>query len=146
MLGAKCRLLRSQLNISSKIIVPSFAVLKSISPTGESTYARETWKEWAMDINEWLGMLMVDADRVKANDRVDPYLCTYVPNSASEPRDVVQIQWRGMIPSCVIHKTWTDLWQVLISHNINTRTKLMVSLLVKCYPRSLCMLKHHDRL
>lgn len=66
-----------------------------------------------MDIHEWLGMLMVDADRLKANDRVDPYLCTYqVPNPASGPRDVVQLQWRGVIPSCAIHQVWTDLWQV----------------------------------
>ena len=101
------------MSISSKIVVPSFSTPKGISPIGESTYAREAWKEWAMDIHEWLGMLMVDADRLKANDRVDPYLCTYqVPNPASGPRDVVQLQWRGVIPSCAIHQVWTDLWQV----------------------------------
>lgn len=58
-------------------------------------------------------MAAIDADRIKANDRVDPYLSTYeVPDPIKAPMRIVRLHWRGMIPVGFIDKTWTDLWQV----------------------------------
>ncbi|KAN0088373.1 Ribonuclease P 40kDa (Rpp40) subunit domain containing protein [Tylopilus felleus] len=48
---------------------------------------------------EWIGMACLGAQRLRANDRVDPYVAVYdVPEPASIG-DVVHVRWKGLMDS-----------------------------------------------
>lgn len=97
--------------ISEPLSIPSFSAPEGEGPIKGTEYTKETWKEWALDIHEWLGMAVIDADRIKASDVVDPYLSTYqVPNPIKKSQKLTRLRWRGMIPAGFIHKMWADLW------------------------------------
>ncbi|KAF8422065.1 ribonuclease P 40kDa subunit-domain-containing protein [Tirmania nivea] len=118
-LGSAPRILQPHIEISGPLTVPSFSAPEGAGPIRGTEYTRETWKEWALDIHEWLGMVAIDADRIKANDTVDPYLSTYqVPNPSKNPQKVTRLRWRGMIPAGFIHQTWTDLCGLLASKKL----------------------------
>lgn len=94
--------------------MPSFNPEDGLSPTKGTEYTREAWKEWATDLQEWIAMVQLRADRIQANDSVDPYLSTYeVTNSVDGPLKVVQLRWRGMIPARFIKKTWKELAKLI---------------------------------
>ncbi|KAF8468913.1 hypothetical protein BDZ91DRAFT_721372 [Kalaharituber pfeilii] len=54
------------------------------APDGSSDYAIEAWKEWALDLYEWIGMALIEADRMKADDKVDPHLSNYQVNEPAK--------------------------------------------------------------
>lgn len=110
-LGSVPRILQPQIVTSGPLAVPSFVAPEGAKPIQGGKFSKEMWKEWALDIHEWLGMVAIDADRINANDKVDPYLSTYqVPDPIDRSLKVVKLRWRGMIPAEFIHKMWTSLW------------------------------------
>ena len=52
------------------------------------------------DIQEWLGLVAIDSPRIRADDRIDPYLSRYqVPNrDECKTSNLVKVSWRGLIP------------------------------------------------
>ena len=73
---------------------------EGLAPQGKTEYSREAWREWAVDQLEWLGLVSLGADRIKAADNIDPYLSTYqVPEPLDTPMKVVRMRWRGLIPA-----------------------------------------------
>lgn len=110
-MGARKRVLTPEVTYSGLVNVPSFHAEAGLAPTGGTEYSRESWKEWAADLHEWIAMVELGADRILANDSVDPYLSTYqVTDPLEEPMDIVKLRWRGMIPARFIKQTWKDLW------------------------------------
>lgn len=118
-LGSTPRILQPHIEILGPLTIPSFSAPEGAGPIRGTEYTRETWKEWALDIHEWFGMVAIDADRIKANDEVNPYLSTYqVPNPIKNSQKVSRLRWRGMIPAGFIHQTWTDLCGLLASKKL----------------------------
>ncbi|TCD69388.1 hypothetical protein EIP91_007735 [Steccherinum ochraceum] len=69
------------------------------TPTSEGT---EDWEEEVSALFEWVGLASLDSQRLRANDRVDPYLAVYDPPLQLSVGDVMCIRWSGLLsPSFV---------------------------------------------
>ncbi len=70
------------------------------------------FEDWALERQEWLGLVALQSPRVRADDEIDPYLSRYsVPDSGSAMvSDLVVLQWSGFIPALWIRSLWIRLW------------------------------------
>jgi len=59
--------------------------------------ALQDWNERASSLFEWIGMVNIGAQRLQANDRVDPYVAVYSAPAPSTIGDVVHVQWQGFL-------------------------------------------------
>ncbi|KAH9479337.1 hypothetical protein JR316_0007927 [Psilocybe cubensis] len=57
----------------------------------------EDWDLRTQSLFEWVGMACLGAQRLRANDRVDPYVAVYEPLQPSQMQDVTHIRWRGLL-------------------------------------------------
>jgi ribonuclease P/MRP protein subunit RPP40 len=98
--------------------IPSFRAPPNSCPHGggkseEANYNREVWRDWAMEIHEYLSLLLLPwgpADRLKASDSVDPYLSTYaVDEPKSSPAAVTRLQLVGLISAKWVEDFWEHL-------------------------------------
>jgi len=59
--------------------------------------ALQDWNERASSLFEWIGMVNIGAQRLQANDRVDPYVAVYSAPAPSVIGDMVHIRWHGFL-------------------------------------------------
>lgn len=59
--------------------------------------ALEDWNERASSLFEWIGMVNIGAQRLQANDRVDPYVAVYSPPAPFTVGDMVHMRWHGFL-------------------------------------------------
>src|SRR5690606_11745386 len=85
--------------------VPSMYPPTRISKRKTSDYDREMWEEWALEINDWLGLARIPAQRLLETDNVDLYLSTYTID-AEYTAALHKVTWRGLIPAQWILKLW----------------------------------------
>ncbi|KAH7867813.1 ribonuclease P 40kDa subunit-domain-containing protein [Lentinula edodes] len=64
---------------------------------GLNQQGEEDWCETMEGLFEWVGMAELGATRLKANDRVDPFVAVYQPPSPTRVRSVTHLQWTGFI-------------------------------------------------
>ncbi|KAJ7117832.1 ribonuclease P 40kDa subunit-domain-containing protein [Mycena epipterygia] len=57
----------------------------------------EDWEHEMRGLFEWVGMAGLGAQRLHANDRVDPYVAVYDPPAPAEVGDVAHLRWRGFL-------------------------------------------------
>ncbi|KAG1881076.1 ribonuclease P 40kDa subunit-domain-containing protein, partial [Suillus subluteus] len=65
----------------------------------------EDWDEYIGDLFEWVGMACLGAQRLKANDRVNPYVAVYEVPAPSYIGDVTQIRWAAFLHQSFIKDT-----------------------------------------
>jgi ribonuclease P/MRP protein subunit RPP40 len=88
----------------------------------EANYNREVWRDWLMELSEYLSLLLLPsgpADRVKTSDTVDPYLSTYAIDCSHEG-SITRIRFSGFIAEKWINQLWSKLVELLDA------TKLLV--------------------
>ncbi|OJD25127.1 hypothetical protein ACJ73_03507 [Blastomyces percursus] len=83
-------------NVLGTIMVPPLHLSGLETDAGEE-FLHETCDE----IQEWLGLVVLESPRVHANDTIDPYLSRYAPPNQDEcqPVKLVKISWKGLLPS-----------------------------------------------
>lgn len=69
----------------------------------------------AVEMDEWLNLVMLQSPRIRQNDHIDPYLCRYAKPSerSSEVGSLVCLRWSGFIPSTWLRHMFLVLWFVL---------------------------------
>lgn len=94
--------------ILEDVSVPSFAVPE---PIGSKFLQEQTIQEWVTACYEWLGLVSLESDRIKANDKVDTYISTYqVLDPENTPTNVFCLSFSNMLmDNQFIHQ----LWQIL---------------------------------
>ncbi|KAI0057440.1 hypothetical protein BV25DRAFT_1863361 [Artomyces pyxidatus] len=80
--------------------------------------ALEDWNEDMGELFEWLGMANMGAQRLQANDRVDPYVAVYTPPQPSMVGEITHIRWRGLLPPSLVQK----IVGTAVSHSANSST------------------------
>ncbi|PGH32180.1 ribonuclease P/MRP protein subunit RPP40 [[Emmonsia] crescens] len=87
----------------------------------ESDAGKEFLHETCDEIQEWLGLVFLDSPRVHACDTIDPYLSRYTLPNQDEctPVDLVEISWKGLLPSSWI----TQLFAVTLRQLTSDTTK-----------------------
>ncbi|KAF9446903.1 hypothetical protein P691DRAFT_672584 [Macrolepiota fuliginosa MF-IS2] len=71
----------------------------SILPRPQSKQEEEL-EDWEHDVAalfEWVGMAGFHAQRLQANDRVDPFVALYEPPSPNRVGNVSHLRWRGLL-------------------------------------------------
>ncbi|KAF7770458.1 hypothetical protein Agabi119p4_6432 [Agaricus bisporus var. burnettii] len=58
----------------------------------------EDWEHDTSALHEWVGMAGLHAERLFANDRVDPYVALYDPPTTSRVGNIVHLRWTGFLP------------------------------------------------
>ncbi|KAI5120429.1 hypothetical protein M0805_009891 [Coniferiporia weirii] len=82
------------------IYVPQFDLTSpqlSSTAVDEAEEAAEDWHERVLEIFEWVGMSCIGSERLKANDRANPYVAVYEPLSPNVVGDVLHFRWRGFL-------------------------------------------------
>ncbi|KAG2137625.1 ribonuclease P 40kDa subunit-domain-containing protein [Suillus bovinus] len=82
---------RPQICRSTDILVP----IPALAPFPEESM--EDWDEHIGELFEWVGMACLGAQRLKANDRVNPYVAVYEAPSPSYIGDVTRITWAAFL-------------------------------------------------
>jgi len=83
--------------------------------SAEAEYHRDIWREWAMEVYEYLSLLALPsgpADRAKAADKVDPYLSTYIVDEAHLGA-VTRVRFVGLLPAKWIDRLWNAIEELL---------------------------------
>ncbi|KAI6113002.1 ribonuclease P 40kDa subunit-domain-containing protein [Pisolithus sp. B1] len=69
----------------------------------------EDWRERASEVFEWAGMACLGAQRLKANDRVDPYVAVYEVPAPSRVGNLTHVRWRGTMDSAFVQSVLTTV-------------------------------------
>lgn len=94
-----------------------------------NSFLREVHQEWALNLQEWLGMVSLGSDRLQAGDSIDPCLCDYEPafvDSSLKNREtsITVLTWSGgLIPSSHSWRAWQAIatsssWASLSVHGV----------------------------
>ncbi|KAJ3800006.1 ribonuclease P 40kDa subunit-domain-containing protein [Lentinula aff. detonsa] len=94
---------RCQKNVLQDVHIPVVRLTprpRCQSPSEEEE--EEDWCETMQGLFEWVGMAGFGSTRLKANDRIDPFVAVYEPPWPTHVGSVTHIQWTGFIrPSFV---------------------------------------------
>lgn len=94
--------------ILENVNVPSFAVPE---PTGSKFLQEQTIQEWVTACYEWLGLVSLESDRIKASDKVDSYISTYqVLDPEGSPSNVFCLSFSNMLMDS---QFILQLWKIL---------------------------------
>ncbi|KAI9458210.1 ribonuclease P 40kDa subunit-domain-containing protein [Lactarius psammicola] len=66
--------------------------------------ALQDWNERASVYFEWIGMVNIGAQRLRANDRVDPYVAVYSTPTPFTVGDVTHMKWYGFLTPQFVQK------------------------------------------
>ncbi|KAG1725757.1 ribonuclease P 40kDa subunit-domain-containing protein [Suillus lakei] len=80
-----------QIYHSTDILIP----VPTLAPLPQES--TEDWDERISDLFEWVGMACLGAQRLKANDRVNPYVAVYEIPAPSFVGDVTRITWAAFL-------------------------------------------------
>ncbi|KAJ7504262.1 ribonuclease P 40kDa subunit-domain-containing protein [Mycena galericulata] len=69
----------------------------SARPAAADQDAVEDWEADMASLFEWVGLAVLGAQRLHANDRVDAYVAVYDPPAPSAVGDVTHLRWRGFL-------------------------------------------------
>ncbi|KAF9188139.1 hypothetical protein BGZ51_000723 [Haplosporangium sp. Z 767] len=93
------------------ILVPDTTIIRTIGKNDVR------WRINVSELYEWIGMTGIQSDRIKFNDRIDPFLCVYSnpPQAAEEPVPSIGclIEIAGLIPSPSILRIFDALRSLL---------------------------------
>ncbi|KAJ3565079.1 hypothetical protein NP233_g7871 [Leucocoprinus birnbaumii] len=79
------------------IWIPNPALLPPRPQLREEDEFKEDWQHDVDALLEWVGMAGFHAQRLYANDRVDPFVAIYEPPAASQVGNVTHLRWKGLI-------------------------------------------------
>ncbi|KAF7309886.1 hypothetical protein MIND_00360900 [Mycena indigotica] len=93
------RQVKCSLSTMTDVRVPN-AGIELIKPRPTDPDEADDWDEDMGELFEWVGMAGLGAQRLAANDRVDPFIAVYeAPESFSDTiGDITVIRWTGFLP------------------------------------------------
>lgn len=134
---------RSSVTDMENLRVPGFVAPKDAVPHGggksaTANYHREVWRDWAMEVYEYLALLLVPggrgADRLSATDNVDSYLSVYGVGEQEDVKptvgSVTRISVSGVLSKEWIAKAWGELKTALEQLDSNTKLKAWCAMTV----------------
>ncbi|TEY56446.1 hypothetical protein BOTCAL_0225g00260 [Botryotinia calthae] len=70
----------------------------------------QDFREFAVEIHEWLSLISLESPRVNSTDKVDPFLSRYdLPIGSDEAEELVKVTWTGFIPPTWAHTTFIQI-------------------------------------
>ncbi|KIM44470.1 hypothetical protein M413DRAFT_67558 [Hebeloma cylindrosporum] len=73
------------------------------------------WDDRVQNLFEWIGMACLGAQRLYANDRVNPYVALYEHPTPSRVDDITHLQWKGLLHPAFVGKVLDTVMYVALS-------------------------------
>ena len=74
-----------------------------------SSYSAD-FEDYAVDIHEWLSLILLESPRINFDDKIDPFLSRYAPPGDSFFNSkLVKVTWQGFISPSWAHKTYIQM-------------------------------------
>ncbi|KAF8202501.1 ribonuclease P 40kDa subunit-domain-containing protein [Pholiota molesta] len=70
---------------------------KGLTAQNDLAEALDDWNRRTESLFEWVGMACLGAQRLNANDRVDPYVALYEPPEPTRVQGITHLRWRGLL-------------------------------------------------
>ncbi|RIA99709.1 ribonuclease P 40kDa subunit-domain-containing protein [Glomus cerebriforme] len=99
-------------NIFDHILIPDLKIIKNISNESQ-------WRLDAIEIYDWIGLVSIQAQRIKSHDQVDPYISVYKPPEPYSDGNGSFIKCAGFIPSSTIKELFDSVSKFLQESEIN---------------------------
>lgn len=88
-----------------KVNMPSLEPPKDVDPTYGADFG-----DYAVELQEWLALLLLESPRIDPDDDIDPFLSRYAPPGDSYTNTkLVKITWQGFLAPTWAHKTFVQL-------------------------------------
>lgn len=69
----------------------------------------EDFEDFAIEIHEWLSMVLLSSPRIRPDDKTDPFLSRYVaPGVPMTGSKLVKLTWSGFLPPTWAHKVFVE--------------------------------------
>ncbi|KAE9376771.1 ribonuclease P 40kDa subunit [Stipitochalara longipes BDJ] len=97
--------------VSPELSQPIQVQMPSLKPPVEvdPSYGAN-FEDYAVDIHEWLSLVLLESPRIYFDDKIDPYLSRYVPPGDSFTNSkLVKLTWQGFISPSWAHKTYVQM-------------------------------------
>ncbi|PPQ78681.1 hypothetical protein CVT25_010702 [Psilocybe cyanescens] len=88
----------------------------------------EDWDLRVESLFEWIGMACLGAQRLRVNDRVEPYVALYEPPQPSEMQNVTHLQWCGLLSPTFIDRVIHTISSNLLRGITSTSTTPFVGI------------------
>lgn len=67
------------------------------------------FEDYAVDVHEWLSLVLLESPRTKSDDDIDPFLSRYVPPGDSFTNlKLVKVTWQGFMSPSWAHKSFVQ--------------------------------------
>ncbi|KAL4245866.1 Ribonuclease P protein subunit Rpp40 [Abortiporus biennis] len=103
-------------------IVDGFSVKKR--PERDNEDQVRDWEEECSELFEWVGMACLGSDRLRTNDKPDPYLAVYDPSLHMRAGRLTHIKWTGLLSSTFTKQVLDCLLDVpfacVVAHGVPT--------------------------
>ncbi|KAJ7781979.1 ribonuclease P 40kDa subunit-domain-containing protein [Mycena maculata] len=95
--GELVRRVRCDVRTAQNVRVPVVSLPARPNADIDAGGAVEDWEADMGSLFEWMGLAGLGAQRLHANDRVDPYVAVYDSPAPSVVGDVTHLRWRGFL-------------------------------------------------
>ncbi|KXN84248.1 hypothetical protein AN958_12821 [Leucoagaricus sp. SymC.cos] len=96
-------------------------------PQPEQEEDQEDWDHEVSTLFEWIGMAGLHAQRLQANDRVDPFVAMYEPPTTSRVGNVTHFRWRGLLSPSFVQAVVDTSVTLLKSSQTPTKTFVAIT-------------------
>jgi len=107
------------------IPIPDLSPLQDGGGDDDDADDVEDWNEHISDLYEWVGMACFGAQRLHANDRVDPYVAVYTPPEPSHVGTITHIRWRGLLHPSFVQAVWKTVLDRMPPNRFEERLSLV---------------------
>lgn len=82
--------------------------MPSLKPPTGSSYEAD-FEDYAVDIHEWLALVLLNSPRLDPDDMIDSFLSRYAPpGDTHTPCKLVKITWRGFLSPRWAHQLFVQ--------------------------------------
>ena len=88
-----------------KVNLPSLKPPTCVDPTYGADF-----EDYAVELQEWLGLCLLESPRVSSDDKIDSFLSRYAPPGESFTNTkLVKLTWQGFLSPTWAHKTFVQI-------------------------------------
>jgi ribonuclease P/MRP protein subunit RPP40 len=101
----------SKRTVSPVVSQPIHVFMPPLEPPTEvdPSYGAD-FEDYAVDIYEWLSLILLESPRIKFDDKIDTFLSRYVPPGDSLTNSkLVKLTWQGFMSPAWAHNTYVQL-------------------------------------
>ena len=88
-----------------KVIQPSLEPPKEVDPTYGADF-----EDYAIELQEWLALVLLESPRIGPDDKIDPFLSRYAPPGDSQTcTKLVKLTWQGFLAPTWAHQAFVQI-------------------------------------